>query len=228
LSVEFVDKCNVELIQTNADDDMVAMAAWVSNGLNSRERLKDRKRVAGLIKFLYRNRHMSPFEHGQFTFMVDVPLFVAREWQRHRTMSYNEISGRYTTMKPRFYIPPPERPVVQKVKFGSYQFIQDDEVSAIVRERLMKTAETQWASYQELLAIGAANEIARMEMPVTLMTQFYATVNPRNLMHFLSLRTDPQALHEIRYAAWLCDKALSDAMPLTYEAYSGEALPLSL
>ena len=101
--MDFRDTVSVTLEKCNASDLDVARAAWVSTfGSDARE--KDPERVAGLVKYLYRNKHMSPFEHGSFTFMVECPIFVAREFMRHRTFSYNEVSGRYTDMKPVFYI----------------------------------------------------------------------------------------------------------------------------
>lgn len=216
--IEYVNKCSVELIDASASDDMVALAAWVSNNLDSAERLAETDRVAGLIKFLYRNKHMSPFEHGHFTFKVDVPLFVAREWHRHRTMSYNEVSGRYTEMKPRFWRADATR--VQQGKMGNYYFVPgSSEQTAIYlksKEKLLKLA---WEVYQQRLEAGIAKEQAREEMPLSLMTQFYATCNPRNLMQFLTLRTDPTALKEIRDAAVQVEQIFKAHMPLTYAAY---------
>src|SRR5688572_21235185 len=107
--IEFVDHSTVRLVKTNASDEDVAYAAWVSNFDNPEAR--DTSDLSKLINFLYKNRHMSPFEHGSFTFFVDTPIFVAREFMRHRTFSYNETSGRYKEMKPRFYLPNFERPL---------------------------------------------------------------------------------------------------------------------
>lgn len=220
MTVEFFNGSQVELVQSNASDDMVAMAAWVSNGLDQETRLEDKAKVAGLIKFLYRNRHMSPFEHGQFTFKITTPIFVAREFHRHRTQSYNEVSGRYSEMKPRFYVPSSSRPVVQKGKIGAYTFEPDENVNQEVINVLMAGAERQWEDYLYLKSIGAANEVARMALTINLFTEFYATVNPRNLMAFLDLRTDKQALYEIRDVADQMELVLKTQMPLTYAAYT--------
>lgn len=203
---------------------MVAMAAWVSNNQDSEDRLGDPAKVEGLIKFLYRNRHMSPFEHGQFTFKVEAPLFVVREWHRHRTHSYNEMSGRYTIMPGRFYIPPRERPLVQdpESKIGSYQFADgDDEQYAILRVLRMRQATEQYKDYERLLQMGFAKEVARQHLGLNLMTQFYDTVNPRNLMAFLDLRAESQALWEIRQAANDIKQIFEYQMPLTAKAYNG-------
>ena len=116
--MQVVSESTVELIKHNASDEDVAFAAWVSNfASEARERPTDH--IAGLINFLYREKHMSPFEHGSFTFFVDTPIFVAREFMRHRTWSYNEASGRYKLLEGRLYITPLTRPQVQKGKVGS-------------------------------------------------------------------------------------------------------------
>jgi thymidylate synthase (FAD) len=218
--IEFDSKMGVELIKTNANDDDVALAAWVSNNMDSVERLENRDRVKGLINFLYREQHMSPFEHGSFTFKVDCPIFVTREFQRHRTWSYNEVSGRYTEMKPRFYIPSTERPIIQQGKIGKYYFTPGTEDQVAVARRMDQVAyEAAWNSYQAKLNIGCAREVARNVLPLALYTQFYATANPRNVMQFLILRTAPNALYEIREVAEQIEAHFAEAMPLTYDIY---------
>lgn len=217
--VELVSEIGVELISCSANDNMVAMAAWVSNDADSAERLKDQDGVAKLINFLYREKHMSPFEHGLFTFKVDVPLFVAREWHRHRTMSYNEVSGRYTEMKPRFWVGKEAR--VQKGKMGNYYFEPaDDNATAMYIQSNRRMAEAQWTEYQHRLSWGIAKEQAREVLGLNLMTQFYVTVNPRNLMQFLMLRNDSHALKEIREAAEQIEAVFKEQMPLTYKAFA--------
>jgi thymidylate synthase (FAD) len=216
--MELVSKVSVDLIQSNATDDMVAMAAWVSHDADSEERLKNREQVRKLINFLYLNKHMSPFEHGQFTFKVDVPLFVAREFHRHRTFSYNEVSGRYTEMKPRFWIGDEAR--IQKGKPGDYYFESgDEEQTELYTASKKKAVKKAWRHYKKRLASGMAKEQAREDLPLSLMTQFYATVNPRNLMAFLTLRNDKHALKEIRLVAEQMEKIFAEQMPLTYRAY---------
>lgn len=220
LPIEYVDAVTVSLIDASASDDMVALAAWVSNANDDVDKLSEREKVKGLINFLYRNRHMSPFEHGHFTFKVDVPLFVAREWHRHRTMSYNEVSGRYTEFQPRFYLPARTRPLVQEGKMGNYNFVKgsDDQYAKVSANQRWIINES-WQSYQRQLEAGVAKEVARMVLPVSLMTQFYVTVNPRNLMQFLSLRDDSHALKEIRDAARQMDAIFRKEMPLTWKAF---------
>lgn len=217
---ELVTKASATLVQSNATDDMVAMAAWVSFDRDSEERLTDKKRMQGLINFLMREKHMSPFEHGSFTFKIDCPLYVAREFHRHRTMAYNEVSGRYTKMNYRFMTISDERPLIQQGKAGQYTFVPGNaEQQAAVRESDRRVAEFLIAEYEKLLDMGIAKEVARTRLPMSLMTQFYATVNPRNLMHFLGLRTSPQALYEIREVAEDMERLLAEQMPMTYDAW---------
>lgn len=221
--IELVNESRVELIKHNASDLDVARAAWVSNyGEDARE--KDGARVKGLINFLYREKHMSPFEHGSFTFFVDTTIFVAREFMRHRTASYNEVSGRYMELAPRFYMPPPERPLIQKGKVGEYYFVPgtEEQYMMLVNE-LSEAYEEDWNRYQRLLSAGIAKEMARISLPVGIQTQFYVTMNPRNVMQFLTLRTAPNALQEIRDVAGKIEAEFAKAMPYTYEAYAWDS-----
>lgn len=220
--IETVHESKVELIKSNATDDDVAYAAWVSN-FAADARKRDTSHIAGLINFMYREKHMSPFEHGSFTFFIDTPLFVAREFFRHRTFSYNETSGRYKEMEGRFYVPPFERPLIQKGKVGAYTFEngKNSQYDLVVACHL-KAFEVCWTQYQIMLGNGIAKEVARNVLPLSLYTQFYATVNPRNLMHFLTLRNDKHALYEIREVAKAMEAEFARVMPITYAAYDKE------
>lgn len=217
--MKFVEKSTVVLKKCNASDVDVAYAAWVSNfGEEAEER--DTTDVSKLINFLYSNRHMSPFEHGSFTFFIDTPIFVAREFMRHRTWSYNETSGRYKELEGRFYLAPEDRPLVQEGRIGNYHFVPGNkEQYEFLRAEQENAFQTSWDAYQYCLKKGIAKEVARNVLPVATMTQFYATANPRNVMQFLSLRNDGPALKEIRDVAVEIEKAFSEAMPLTYAAY---------
>jgi thymidylate synthase (FAD) len=176
-----------------------------------------------LIDFLYSNLHMSPFEHGSFTFFIDTPIFVAREFMRHRTFSYNETSGRYKELEPRFYLPRANRPLVQVGKPGAYHFesgtlYQFQQVNDLHHDLFEKS----WIAYQNQLNMGIAREVARNVLPLALMTQFYATANPRNVMQFLTLRAEEQALDEIRAVAEAVEDIFASTMPLTYNVYVRE------
>ena len=221
--IELVTRPSAVLAKpTTANDDDVALAAWVSFAADEPERLEDRFGVERLIGFLMSNQHDSPFEHSHFTFKVDCPLFVAREFHRHRTQSYNEVSGRYTELQPRFYVPRKERPMVQVGKPGAYHFVEDPNIQYYAERAIEKASRQSWEAYQDILMAGAAKEVARMVLPVNIMTQFYATVNARNLMHFIGLRTSPHALDEIRTVAGDMEKILAEHMPLTYKAWEAK------
>lgn len=218
--MEFVNSSTVELVQTNASDDLVCLSAWVSFDQDKAERLQNEKAKKGLINFLLRNRHNSPFEHGQFTFKVTTPLFVRSEHHRHRTWAYNEVSGRYTKYDLKFYVPPADRPMQQEGKAGAYSFVPGtyaQQTSATSAIKLQATRGVE--AYEKMLDEGIAKELARIVLPPNLMTSYYATVNPRNLMHFLDLRLDPTALYEIREVAGQMEEILADTMPLTYAAW---------
>lgn len=220
MTIEFVSEVGVTLVDSLASDDDVALAAWVSHATDEQERLADRKGVKGLINFLWREKHTSPFEHGIFKYKVDVPLTVAREFQRHRTFSFNEVSGRYTQMKPRFWLCPPDRPFVQKGKPGDYYFVEGTpDQYAIYKQGKIRGCNTAWEIYQQRLDAGIAKEVSREDLPLSLMTQFYASVDPKNLMGFLTLRNDSHALAEIRQTAEKMEVSLAEKMPYTYEAY---------
>lgn len=241
MTIEFVDKSTVKLVKSSANDLDVALAAWVSNnGSNLPKDImtpmwrlkngpnyysddtsqKDWDRIQGLINFLYRERHMSPFEHGSMTFFIDTPIFVAREFMRHRTFSYNETSGRYKELEPRFYLIDSDRPVVQKGKVGAYKFDGGtDEQYGHVFASTTIAYSGAWNAYKNMLDQGVAREVARNVLPVGTMTQFYATANPRNIMQFLLLRNDDNALYEIREVAKVIEEQFAEQMPLTYSAF---------
>lgn len=216
--IELVNETSVHHIHNNISDNMVALAAWVSHDTDDDERLEDKERVQGLINFLMKNKHMSPFEHGSLTVKVDVPLFVRSEWHRHRTQSFNEVSGRYTEMKPRFWAGKSTR--IQQGKPGDYYFVDGtDDQYALYLQGKRRMAEVSWEVYQDRLEAGIAKEQAREDLPLSLMTQFYATSNLRNWLHFLDLRLDKHALKEIRDTAVKVEEIVANAAPMTYSAF---------
>lgn len=218
--INFTSDHDVELINFMGGDDQVAMSAWVSFGRDEESRLSDQSRVKGLINFLYRNQHMTPFESSVFTFRICTPIFVAREFFRHRSASYNEWSGRYAEMVPRFYVPDLSRPLQQQGKAGNYHFVEGTyDQKMLVTGNHRRIVEECWKEYQRELDAGVAKEVARNILPLNVYTQFYVTMNARNLMHFLNLRTDDTALYEIRAVAGAMEEILKNKMPHTYEAY---------
>jgi thymidylate synthase (FAD) len=174
----------VELVDWMGDDYSIVRAARVSSGSTGSEAAN-----TGLINMLMRDRHGSPFEAVILQFKVDVPLFVAREWFRHRIGSFNEVSGRYKVLEPVFYVPNGNRPLKQIGKPGAYTFEYgtQEQISSAQREHKYM-AQIMWSSYEDMLSDGIAREVARNVLPLSLYTSFYWTVNLRSLMNFLSLR----------------------------------------
>jgi thymidylate synthase (FAD) len=174
----------VELVDWMGDDYSIVRAARVSSGSTGSEAAN-----TGLINMLARDRHGSPFEAVILQYKVDVPLFVAREWFRHRIGSFNEVSGRYKVLEPVFYVPNGNRPLKQIGKPGAYTFEYgtQEQISSAQREHKYM-AQIMWSSYEDMLSDGIAREVARNVLPLSLYTSFYWTVNLRSLMNFLSLR----------------------------------------
>ncbi|MEU0674510.1 FAD-dependent thymidylate synthase [Streptomyces sp. NPDC006172] len=219
----------VELVKHSATDSDVATAARVSTIGGSHERVVDLEKDAGLINFLMRDRHGSPFEHTSFTFYVEAPLFVAREHFRHRSgWSYNEESGRYKELAPVFYVPGQGRNLVQVGKPGAYTFEPGAPILGLYTRSTMDDAYREaFDAYYALLSAGVAREVARMVLPVGIFTSYYATCNARSLMHFLGLRTKSQSAtfpsfpqREIEMVAELMEDHLAEQMPLTYGAFN--------
>ena len=200
-----------------ADDLSVVNAARVSFA-RRREEMDDSD--AGLIRFLLRERHGTPFEHNSFRFHVRAPLFVAREWFRHRVGSFNEFSMRYARATDDFYVPEPEDVRTQVGKPGSYSFEPvEPELAEATRDELRAVYDEAYATYERLVERGVARELARLVMPVGAYTEFYWTVNARSLMNFVSLRAAEAAQREIRRYAEACERFLDEAMPVTYAAF---------
>lgn len=201
-----------------ADDLSVINSARVSFGKRSQS-ITDADK--GLINFLMRERHGTPFEHNAFRFIVRAPLFVAREWFRHRVgWSYNELSARYSQIPDEFYVPDISNVRAQTGKPGAYTFEpmsgpNTDEALATLRD----SQSHSYRTYSYLLSLGVAKELARTVLPVGMFTEFYATCNARSLMHFISLRNHETAQYEIRQAAEQVETYFARAMPITYGAF---------
>ena len=188
--VKFTSDITVELVKHSASDNDVAFAARVST---LGERAKDNTDPAsleGLINFLMRERHGSPFEHSTFTFYVKAPIFVWREHMRHRVASYNEESGRYRVLEPEFYVPSRDRKLVQVGKTGQYNFKDgNDNQHYLVNQNFTDVCTTAYRAYCEMLEFDVAKEVAREILPLNIFSSAYVTMNSRALMNFLSLRT---------------------------------------
>lgn len=207
----------VHLDDCMADDMSVVNSARVSFGKAS-EGLNDAD--IGLIRFLMRERHGTPFEHNTFRFHVRCPIFVAREWFRHRIGSFNEFSGRYAEMPNMAYQPAAEDLRTQVGKPGSYTFEPISETIGSEVSTIIDSAyKAAWDAYEKLLSLGLAKELSRSVLPLGSYTEFYWTVNARSLMNFLSLRTADTALREIRDYAVEIERHFSGQMPHTYKAW---------
>lgn len=227
--VSFRSDVTVELVRASASDADVIFAARVSTaGEQSLEDVDaDAGRSAGLINYLMRDRHGSPFEHNSMTFFVRAPIFVWREHMRHRIASYNEESGRYRQLEPVFYVPDHERPVVQVGKTGAYEFLPgSEEQYALIDHDMRESCANAYASYLRMLDAGIAREVARMVLPLSIYSSAYVTLNARSLMNFLSLRRKVEGSHfpsypqrEIEMVAEKYEAFWTTLMPITHAAF---------
>jgi thymidylate synthase (FAD) len=214
--IHVLDHGFVALDAVLASDLAVANGARVSFN-QAAEELSERDE--GLIRFLMRDRHGSPFEHGYFRFIVKAPLFVVREHHRHRAgHSYNEWSGRYSKMRAEFYVPDNVR--TQLGKPGAYTFEPvDEETRKAARGEIEQASQRAFEAYERMLDEGVAKEIARMVLPLNMYTTYYWSCNPRSLMHFCSLRNSEFAQYEIQQYAQAAEAFLERAMPVTHAAF---------
>jgi thymidylate synthase (FAD) len=209
-----LDKGFVKLVEFMGGDQRAVDSARVSFGSVSKGEAADRK----LIEYLLEHGHFSPFEHSVFQFHIKCPIFVARQWMRHRIASYNEISARYTEVHDEFYFPSEFRAQDRSNRQGSLPSSSLDQKKMLdIYDRAVKAS---YAAYQELLDAGAAREMARMVLPVAQYTQFYWSINARSLLNFISLRADSHAQWEIRRYAEAIQGMFSAKMPWTWEAWA--------
>jgi thymidylate synthase (FAD) len=236
--VQFTDDMDVILLNSMADDRDAVDAARISVGVVSfaaEAGSSLSNKDIGLLNYLMKHRHASPFEHSVFKFYIRCPIFVAREFMRHRMMSFNERSGRYSELRPVFYLPARTRPLVQEGKPGDYQIVTgNDDQWGTTRRAHIETMETAWASYREMLTAGIAREVARNVLPVSIYTEFYVTANLRAWLNFLSLRmrsskavvsTTPQL--EIHRVAKQIEAKITARMPVTmgvWEAHGRQGI----
>jgi thymidylate synthase (FAD) len=231
--ISFRSDVTVELVRANASDADVLFAARVSTQgeqtlESAQDETLDTSRSKGLINYLMRDRHGSPFEHNSMTFYVQAPIFVFREFMRHRMASYNEESGRYRELNPVFYVPGPARNLVQVGKAGAYDFLPGTpEQTALVDAEVRAVCSAAYESYQRMLDAGVAREVARIVLPVTIYSSMYVTMNARSLMNFLSLRTKREGTHfpsfpqrEIEMVAEKMEDFWVDLMPITAETFN--------
>lgn len=219
-TVPVLDKGFVRLVDYMGGDDRIVQAARVSYG----EGTKSYREDAGLIDYLLRHEHTSPFEQVILTFHVKLPVFVARQWIRHRTARVNEVSARYSVMKDEFYVPDPADLAAQSA--DNKQGREDEPMAADDAARVLGTLKAgQKAAYDGyigLLDTGLAREVARINLPVSMYTEWYWQIDLHNLFRFLSLRLDSHAQKEIRlYAAALLEaaRAVAPAATASFERH---------
>ncbi len=207
----------VRLVDYMGNDAAIVQAARVSYGAGTKQVRQDR----ALIRYLMRHWHTSPFEMVEFKFHVKLPIFVARQWIRHRTANVNEYSGRYSILREEFYVPEPEQVRFQSPtnKQGrADQSLPAEEVAAILDE-IVEQQKALYQSYQRLLEKGVARELARINLPVSLYTEWYWKIDLHNLFHFLQLRMDVHAQYEIRVYANAIAEIIKPIIPMAWEAF---------
>jgi thymidylate synthase (FAD) len=216
-AIQVLDHGFVRLDDAMASDLSVVNSARVSFG---RRKTEMDESDEGLVRFLMRDHHGTPFEHNAFRFHIRAPIFVAREWFRHRVGSFNEFSMRYAKATDDFYVPEPDDVRTQVGKPGAYSFEPvDPELAEQTREELRAVYDQAYATYERLVEAGVARELARAVMPVGAYTEFYWTVNARALMNFVALRAHETAQREIRRYAEAVETLFAEKMPVTHAAF---------
>ncbi len=207
----------VRLVDYMGSDESIVQAARVSYGKGTKKVSEDR----GLIRYLMRHKHTTPFEMVEFKFHVKLPIFVARQWIRHRTASVNEYSGRYSVIQDEFYFPTPEDIRTQSVvnKQGRSDKVLDEAVQKEFLEYLQKSTEDTYKVYQKYIDAGLARELARISLPLSVYTEWYWKIDLHNLFHFLRLRGDAHAQQEFREYAKVMSMMVKTVCPIAFEAY---------
>lgn len=214
--LEVLDHGYVRLVDWMGDDQAVVRSARVSYNAKPRNDGSDEK----LIRYLYRNAHTSPFEAVTVTFEVKAPIFVLRQWHRHRTWSYNEVSARYTELPEEFYVPELDQITTQS---SSNKQMRTDEANVnadVIRDWMTQHNEDAFRRYKRMLLNGCPRELARTILPVATYSTMFATVDLHNLMHFLRLRLHEHAQHEIQvYAQAMRSLVAKHVAPVCMKAF---------
>ncbi|ADN03135.1 FAD-dependent thymidylate synthase [Spirochaeta thermophila] len=212
-----LDRGFVRLVDYMGSDERIVQAARVSYGKGTKSYREDK----ALIDYLLRNEHTSPFEQVVFTFHAKMPIFVARQWVRHRTARINEISGRYSVLQEEFYVPSPEvlAPQSASNKQGREEAPFPPEVAEEIRKEMAAFQEDAYRRYEGLLERGVARELARINLPLSLYTEWYWQMDLHNLFRFLWLRLDPHAQYEIREYAKVILEIVRRVCPLAVASF---------
>lgn len=217
-----LDKGFVRLVDVMGDDGSIVQAARVSYGKGTKTLHQDR----GLIRYLMRHKHTTPFEMVEFKFHVKLPIFVARQWIRHRTANVNEYSGRYSEMPDEFYLPGPDQ--IRYQSSSNRQGRSDEQISPEKVEKIIsemkETQDKAYSDYKNLLDENIAREISRINLPLSNYTEWYWKIDLHNLFHFLKLRIDPHAQYEIRVYGEVMAEIVKQIVPVAYEAFEDYVL----
>lgn len=217
--IDILDHGYVRLVESMGNDMSIVRSARVSYDAKPRGGDKDEK----LLRYLYKNRHTSPFEAVEFQFEIKCPMFIARQWHRHRTWAYNEVSARYTELPDEFYVPLPELIGVQNKNNKQQRDVDVQESFSLSdlanKELIEQTNEASFEAYKALLENGVPRELARSVLPVGTYTRFFAKVDLHNLMHFLRLRLHPHAQIEIQAYAQGLLNLIEPVVPTTVEIF---------
>lgn len=217
-----LDKGFVRLVDYYGSDARIVQSARVSYGAGTKTVREDKM----LIDYLWKNEHTSPFEQVVFTFHCKLPIFVARQWIRHRTARVNEVSGRYSVMKEEFYVPSPEQVSYQSKdnKQGRSKEEVPAELRASVLDIINNLNHSAYSEYQNMIEKGIAKELARVCLPLNLYTEWYWQIDLKNLLHFLRLRMDNHAQYEIRAYAEVMAEIVKKTCPYTWESFEEHTL----
>jgi thymidylate synthase (FAD) len=207
----------VRLVDYMGGDESIVQAARVSYGKGTKSVNEDRI----LLRYLMRHMHTTPFEMVELKFHVKLPIFVARQWIRHRTANVNELSGRYSIMKDEFYVPSAD--TIKRQSINNKQGRSDEEISPELQQKilsiLLQDQQTSYNHYEELLNDNIARELARVNLPLSLYTEWYWKIDLHNLLHFLHLRMDKHAQFEIRIYAETMGEIVRSVAPMAWEAF---------
>ncbi|MFA7325854.1 MAG: FAD-dependent thymidylate synthase [Candidatus Kapaibacterium sp.] len=220
--IKCLDHGFVRLVDVMGDDGSIVQAARVSYGAGTKTVNEDR----GLIRYLMRHKHTTPFEMVEFKFHIKLPIFIARQWIRHRTANVNEYSGRYSIMKDDFYLPDIEqiRPQSEMNKQGRSDETFTDEKANAIREKLGKVQKELYTEYESLLGEELARELARINLPLSNYTEWYWKIDLHNLFHFLRLRIDSHAQYEIRVYGEALAGIVKEIVPHAWQAFEDYSL----
>lgn len=220
--IKCLDHGFVRLVDVMGDDGSIVQAARVSYGAGTKTVNEDR----GLIRYLMRHKHTTPFEMVEFKFHIKLPIFIARQWIRHRTANVNEYSGRYSIMKDDFYVPDLDqiRPQSENNKQGRSDDTFSDEKAKAIQQKLGNVQKELYTEYETLLGEDLARELARINLPLSNYTEWYWKIDLHNLFHFLRLRIDSHAQYEIRVYGEALAGIVKEIVPHAWQAFEDYSL----